>query len=133
MESVSLGMPLREDELEDNDIELHVKGILASAGDQIKALQLSLPEDRVALKQRKRKAKVEVPDVTGIDWLHCYERDGLSDCKVDELKAYLRSVGEKVGGRKHEIIYRVKQHIEEGIANQVDRPKSAIMKAIVEE
>jgi len=133
MESVSLGMPLQEDELEDNDTELHVEGILVSAGEQIKSLQLSLPEDEVVVKQRKRKAKVEVPDESGINWLNCYERDGLSDCKVDELKAYLRSVGEKVGGRKQEIIHRVKQHIEGGIANQVDRPKSAIMKAIVEE
>jgi len=133
MESVSLGMPLQEDEAEDNDTEMHVEGILASAGEQIKSLQLCLPEDEVLIKQRKRKAKEEVPDETGIDWLHTYQMDELSDCRVDELKAYLRSVGEKIGGRKQEITHRVKQHIEGRIADQVDRPKPLRTKAFPEE
>ena len=119
IESVALGTPLEEGPTEDNDTKMNVEGILAFAGDKIETFRDMIPEDVVEKKlQRKRKPVESIPDDTGIDWDCEYEMDTFNELKVDELKAYLRSHGEKVGGRKGELIERIRCHIKVHLENR---------------
>jgi ATP-dependent DNA helicase 2 subunit 1 len=120
IESLALGTSLEEEYIDDDDddTKMNVQDILANAGDQIEAFRNTIPEDEV--KQaipRKRKVIEPIPDETGIDWLHEHEMDTFHELRVDELKAYLRSYGERVGGRKSEIISRIKIHIQNRLGN----------------
>jgi len=71
IESVSLGTPLLNNKKNYECTEMNAEAILQSAGEQIKALKLALPEDEIVVKQRKRKLKEEeVPDEMGVDLLN---------------------------------------------------------------
>uniref|UniRef100_A0A7S1D336 SAP domain-containing protein n=1 Tax=Cyclophora tenuis TaxID=216820 RepID=A0A7S1D336_CYCTE len=85
---------------------------------QVPKLRLSMiPYRRISKRkrnrqQKKRKAAQPIEDDSGLDWLQLYKDDELSDCKVDQLKKYLRSVGARLSGRKEELILRVSQSIQ---------------------
>ncbi len=113
IESVALGTPLEEEFSDDDDTKMNVEGILAAAGEEINAFKATIPESKIESKlPTKRKAKLEsVPDETGIDWNREYEMDTFHELRVEELKSYLRSYGERVSGRKDELIERIKGHI----------------------
>ncbi len=111
MESVALGMPLVENDPDEDDTTWDVDAILSVCREEINTFVELLPEDEVIVKGRKRKVASVRPDNTGIDWLEEYEKGGFKDLTVEELKSYCRSHGEKVGGRKIELIHRVKDHI----------------------
>ncbi len=115
IESVALGIPLDEDCSEGGDTTMNIEGILSVAGPKIDAFVNTIPEDSIrpvdAKLPKKRKVPKVVPDETGIDWNQEYEMDTFYQLTVDDLKAYLRSNGLKVSGRKDEIIERIKSHM----------------------
>jgi len=107
LEAVALDIP--EEKIE-NETAIDETTVENAVGSEIAAFQNALPEDVKVEKSRKR--KVISDDSTHIDWVELYKADSLSDCTIDTLKIYLRSVGEKLSGRKSELILRVTQHIE---------------------
>ena len=84
-----------------------------AAGEQIDAFYASLPED-IAKPDKKRKL---VQDESGCDWVYHYETNTLSECNTDELKMYLRSIGEKLVGKKADLVNRVSLSVGDRIAN----------------
>jgi len=103
VEHVALELPLAEDKEYDTvvdwkEVEAHVK-------DEVAALVSVLPEDIIPEK-KARKRKIE-PDTSGVDWNDLYSNDALSDCKVGDLKMKLKSLGEKVSGKKADLIERL--------------------------
>jgi ATP-dependent DNA helicase 2 subunit 1 len=111
MESVALGTLLGENDPDEDDTTWDVDAILSVCGGEIETFKQLLPEDEVIVKERKRKVTTVRADETNIDWFHEYEENTFEDLTVEELKAYCRSQGEKVGGRKVDLIQRVKDHI----------------------
>ena len=109
IESIAIGIPLQR---ADNEVEIDSDAILAAAGAQIEALRIALPEDEVKVKKRKAATQ---PDESDIDWIHLYKTDSLSDCSATKLKNYLRSIGEKLTGRKADLLERVRGSVEERI------------------
>ena len=83
------------------DTELDESIVLKRAGSEIERFSFLLPDD-VAL-EKKRKAKVLENDNTGIDWVALWHDDGLSQCKVPQLKTFLGSRGEPKTGKKDEV------------------------------
>lgn len=84
-------------------------------GEQISAFISELPCDENEEKETgtTRKRKVTAEDESGCDWVQLYTTDSLSECKVDELKHYLRSMGARVSGKKDDLVLRVSQSIGE--------------------
>ena len=117
LESISLGREL--DEVED-ETKMDVDGMLAVARQQIEEFSITLPVDPEPVKkERKRKAdavskssKSEVP-LEDIDeeWIDLYKNDEIADKTAPELKAFLKSRGERVGGKKAELVDRVNRVI----------------------
>jgi hypothetical protein len=66
---------------------------------------------------RKRKL---VADDSGLDWEELYRTDALEDCKVPELKKYLRSVGEPVSGNKASLVLRITQHLQQTLERKTE-------------
>jgi hypothetical protein len=118
LESVALEVPLGEEE-EDFDTRIDDATILDAARDQIEAVVKLLPEDvevsKTTAGARKRKL---VADDSGVDWEDLYRTDALADCKVPDLKKYLRSVGEPLSGNKGAIVLRVAHHLREQLEKQ---------------
>jgi hypothetical protein len=112
MESIALETTLPPVE---QSFEISDDAIRKRAGQQIDSFLESLPED-IVVKKEGRKRKRE-PDESGCDWLSLYTNTELSSCKMAELKAYLKSTGEKVGGNKAELVYRVTASIEARLEN----------------
>uniref|UniRef100_A0A6U3Y072 SAP domain-containing protein n=1 Tax=Skeletonema marinoi TaxID=267567 RepID=A0A6U3Y072_9STRA len=117
LESISLGREL--DEVED-ETKMDVEGLLAVARQQIEDFSISLPIDPEPVKkERKRKAdavsktsKGDTP-MEDIDeeWIDLYKNDEISGKTAPELKAFLKSRGERVGGKKGELVDRVNRVI----------------------
>ena len=127
VESVALGLPLPETEPDETRID--PDEIIEMAGVQIEALRLSLPNDDVEEKKKagqKRKTAELVPDDSGVDWVDFYKTDGLSVLTIDILKKYLRSVGCKLGGRKSELVERVKASIAERLQDNTANSSGAV-------
>jgi Ku70/Ku80 beta-barrel domain len=87
------------------DTEVDAEQVLQHVGEQIQAVAALLPEDTstaaTASSARKRKAAAPPPpDESGIDWLRKVQEGTLSECKVPDLKAKLRSLGESTTGNK---------------------------------
>ena len=117
LESVALGTPFQETEEDWVDFE----GLKEIAKEEIKSFDCLLPEDIKAEKPKTERKRKIVADESGIDWNDLLLNDGIAECKIDELKSYLRSVGEKVGGKKVELVERVTSHLQ---ANSTKRVKT---------
>mmetsp|Transcript_11578 Transcript_11578/g.25067 ORF Transcript_11578/g.25067 Transcript_11578/m.25067 type:complete len:773 (+) Transcript_11578:166-2484(+) len=111
IESIAIDIPLQQSE---NALDVDPDAILANARAQIEDLEMSLPEDEVKTTTRKRKAPTV--DDSGVNWRELYDTDGVKGCSMATLKKYLGSVGEKVSGKKDELVERVKNSIVERIA-----------------
>jgi hypothetical protein len=95
------------------------KAILQVAVEQIQAFQQALPEDLEVESKPKttsRKRKL-VPDESGLDWVQLYQSNAVDTCTVDQLKKFLRSVGDKISGNKMEISFRVSKHLEKEMSS----------------
>jgi non-homologous end joining protein Ku len=121
LESISLGREL--DEVQD-DTKMDVDGILAVARKEIEDFSISLPIDPEAVKkERKRKAdavsKPSKPDAPMEDideeWVEMYKNDEIQTKTAPELKTFLKSRGERVGGKKGELVDRVNRIIYDNI------------------
>jgi ATP-dependent DNA helicase 2 subunit 1 len=112
IESIALEttLPAPEESLNVSDEEVR-----EAAGKEIDAFYASLPDDIEKPKAVKKRKLVQ--DDSGCEWLDLYQTDSLSDCNIDDLKKYLRSVGEKLVGKKADLIDRVAQSIGGRIAN----------------
>ena len=97
------------------------EGLKELAKEEIKSFDGLLPEDIKAEKPKTERKRKIVADESGIDWNDLLLNDGIAECKIDELKSYLRSVGEKVGGKKIELVERVTSHLQ---ANSTKRVKT---------
>ena len=87
--------------------------VVSRVGSHLDNFMQLLPEDPAPVK--KRKELVHVPDDSGIDWEDAYSRGQLGSFKIDQLKKYLQSVGEKVTGRKQELIDRMIPFLEKAV------------------
>lgn len=116
IEAVALEMSIPEEE--QYETELNEEEVLQAAGNQITSFRDILPRDiknenqNTETKGQKRKF---VSDESGLDWNQLYRTGALSECKVNDLKSYLRSVGARVGGRKEDLVLRVSRSIEDVI------------------
>jgi len=87
------------------------------AGKEIKALADLLPDDVEIMKEAKKRELL--PDPTGHDWGSDLREGSLDEHKLEDLKHYLRSRGLRIGGKKAELVARVKNHlVEELLAQQ---------------
>ena len=118
MESVALGTPLVEDDLDEDDTNLDAQVVLSVCGKEIDSFKNILPDDEVVEKEKKRRVASLKADQTGIDWFHEYKENTFETLSVEELKAYCRSQGEKVGGRKADLIARVRNHLSSRVVNE---------------
>jgi len=131
IQSVALGLPLsNNDDSAEEDCDqtiMNVEDIIRCASKEIEGLKTCLPEEEIGVKTRepaKRKISV-VEDDSGIDWVHAYETNTLSDYTSYELKKYLRSVGEKISGRKADLVERVEGCVRDDIKrNEREQLKS---------
>ena len=117
LESVALEVPLGE-EAEDFDTRIDDETILDAAQDQIEAVVKLLPEDIEISKTAGARKRKLVADDSGLDWEDLYRTDALADCKVPDLKKYLRSVGEPLSGNKGAVVLRVTHHLREQLEKQ---------------
>ena len=102
LESVSLGKEL-EATVED-DAKMDVQQMIAVARKEIESFSLILPEEDATEKtDRKRKqltyANNRTTNISVVhvddEWIEMYKNDAVADCSANELKAFLRSVGER--------------------------------------
>jgi Ku70/Ku80 beta-barrel domain len=104
MEQIAYGDDVKPPAPELYDTEVDVEQVLQHVGEQIRAVAALLPEDTsVATTSSARKRKVAAPpppDDSGIDWLQKVQEGTLSEFKVPDLKAKLRSLGESTTGNK---------------------------------
>ena len=120
LESVSLGQPLQD--VEDN-AKMDVDQMLKVASEEISSFSLSLPEDDEPVKKdRKRKApgttasKPEfVKESISEEWIDRYKHDEVGDCTATELKAFLKTQGERLAGKKGDLVDRVCRCIEKEV------------------
>ncbi len=110
LESVSLGKPLGPVE---DDAKMDAKQMIESAGEEIEALSDSLPNDEQPLTtERKRKAPPSLKqefkkEPISQEWIDMHENDELANLKSDELKAFLKTQGERLSGKKGDLVDRV--------------------------
>ena len=87
--------------------------MIESAEEEIEAFSNSLPDDEQPLTtERKRKAppslKQELKkEPISQEWIDMYENDELASMKSDELKAFLKTQGERLAGKKADLVDRV--------------------------
>ena len=108
---------------------MNVEAMLKAAGEEISAFSLSLPEDDVPIKAAgKRKApaassstakstKAAKEPISEI-WKRRYKNDEIGSCKNDELKAFLKGQGERVGGKKADLVDRATRVIQTELFNE---------------
>lgn len=103
------------------DTIVNKDAILKIAGEQINAFRSNLPVDieRPKASASRKRTKKLVPDDSGIDWFELFRMNEIGDCKVDQLKKYLRSVGLATSGRKDDLIDRVTESLEKRAADDV--------------
>lgn len=120
LESVSLGRALGEVE---DDTKMDVQQMLENAIKEIESFSLSLPEDDQPIKkERKRKEPPSskpkfVTERISDEWIDRFKNDELGDLKNDQLKAFLKGQGERVAGKKSDLVDRVIRVIEKELFN----------------
>lgn len=97
------------------DTEPDPEQILAVVGDEVERFTSHLPEDIKLPKKSttSRKRAPPGPDNSGIDWETLYHEDRLHECKNDELKKKLKSLGAAVSGKKDDLVDRLRPFLEE--------------------
>jgi ATP-dependent DNA helicase 2 subunit 1 len=117
LESVSLGRELGR---VDDDARMDVHHMTENASEEIESFTRSLPEDEQPVKdERKRKAAPPSSkdrdlkkESIGQEWIDMYKNDEIADLKNNELKAFLKTRGERLSGKKSDLIDRVHRCIE---------------------
>lgn len=110
VEHIALEEPIDDDENnrhEKYDTIIDPIEVMNVIGDQVQIIRELLPDDDDTKKKKKqqqdRKRKAMVDDTSGLDWKTIYYNDQLYDCKVNDLKMKLRSIGETVSGNKEQV------------------------------
>mmetsp|Transcript_21189 Transcript_21189/g.27294 ORF Transcript_21189/g.27294 Transcript_21189/m.27294 type:complete len:811 (-) Transcript_21189:225-2657(-) len=110
LESIALGLRYDEPIDELQQAEDDVKDAVIH---QIETLSQSLPDDDDnENRPRAMKRKHITVDNSALDWQMLYEDNMIAECTLKQLQSYLRSVGEKVSGKKHELVDRVTENIQ---------------------
>lgn len=119
LESLSLGKPLPEKE---DEAKMDEQQMLDSAGEQIQTFAASLPEDeQTSKKGTKRKApsaasKPEpIKEKISDEWIEMYKNNEIADLKNEKLKAFLKAQGERLGGKKSDLVDRIHRCIEKKV------------------
>ena len=86
------------------------KGQMEKVRNEVEDIIGKLPGD--AEKPKASRKRALVPDTSGLDWDDLLKTGKIKTCKVDQLKSYLRSVGEALTGRKDELASRVTLHLQ---------------------
>eukprot|EP01083_Nonionella_stella_P005630 16290_1 len=97
--------------------------MLDSAGEQIQTFAASLPEDeQTSKKGTKRKASSSaaskpepIKEKISDEWIEMYKNNEIADLKNDKLKAFLKSQGERLGGKKSDLVDRIHRCIEKEV------------------
>lgn len=101
LESISLGREL--DEVHDGT-KIDVEKMLAHVRKEIEDFSISLPMDEEPEKKEKKRKAAAVSKSTAVnafmediddEWVDMYKNDGISDKTAPELKAFLKSRGER--------------------------------------
>jgi hypothetical protein len=109
----SLLRPTKEDEKKLTDkIRKEVEDIISK-----------LPANVEKTKALRKRTKELVPDTSGLDWEDLLTTGKIKTCKIDELKSYLRSVGESLTGRKDDLLLRVSSHLQSHLQQQSHQQK----------
>jgi ATP-dependent DNA helicase 2 subunit 1 len=110
IESIALDMPL-DDRATNFEINSGIGTVVPNS--VIESLRAALPEEESSIKvSRRRAAHEKIVDTSGINWESVYATNSWMKYKVDELKAYLRSIGEKTTGNKSVLINRIKEYLD---------------------
>jgi ATP-dependent DNA helicase 2 subunit 1 len=96
VERVALDEPTKTETV--LDTELDKDQVLKLAGHQLRRFLEVLPDD-IKPEKAVRKRKME-PDDSGVDWHEVFVTFSVAQCKNEELKKKLRSLGESVSGNK---------------------------------
>jgi len=129
LESVSLGRELTGPERDDDMLRMNVDQMLERASTEIRELSLSLPEDEVPeMKQhgvkRVRKETSNQPQMKrkivdiDEDWIQIYKDGTVAERTNAELKEFLRSIGERIGGKKDDLVDRIHRVIRNYLAKK---------------
>jgi len=119
LESVALELPVSGEE-EEYDTRLDDDVVLDAARKQIERFRECLPEDVEEPKAKTTRKRKFVQDDSGLNWGDLYRSDSIANCKVADLKKYLRSVGESVSGNKTIIVSRAIEHLKMNVGKQTE-------------
>jgi hypothetical protein len=99
----------------------------ASGISELERLKSLLPIEEENAPTKKSKSRVVKvlkelpPDESDVDWMELYRYQQLSSAKVDQLKSFLKSVGEKSTGKKADLIDRARPYIERELEEEIRR------------
>ena len=89
--------------------------ILQFAKTEIEALENLLPdeEQHASTKKASTKRKKALPeDESGLDWIALFRNKEVDSANVNQLKSKLKSLGERVAGRKADLVERLTRHLQ---------------------
>lgn len=118
IESIALGTELKEiDRDEDDTMPRDEKDVLKVCFEEIESFRKLLPEDEVAVSEKKRKISSVMTENASIDWFKAYKERILEEFTINDLKSYLRNHNLRLRGRKSDLIQRIEDHIESILGN----------------
>jgi hypothetical protein len=115
IEHVALEEPMPEQPASETILDKDL--VLERARHEIDVFLANLPDDSIVEKM-PRKRKVE-PDDSRLDWCTIWSRDQYFECTNSDLKKKLRSCGEKVSGKKQDLIDRLVPILENEFGKRV--------------
>lgn len=116
VEHVALGLPLPAKQ-DGYEIIPDEAALSKRVGNEVERVVSLLPDDIIPEKvSNKRKL---TPDDSGVDWETVYHQGEVAKCRVDELKKKLKSVGEKVGGKKQELVDRILPYLQKDFDDSI--------------
>ena len=119
LESVSLSKPLLKPE---DEAKQDVQMMLDNASEEIEDFKTSLPPDDLPIQKAgvKRKApaaskpKFEKEPISE-EWIDMYKNNEIADLKNDKLKEFLKGQGERMGGKKSDLVDRINRCIQKEV------------------
>lgn len=116
VEHVALGLPLpaKHDEYDTIPDEAAISKRVEKELERVISL---LPDDVIPEKVPKKRQ--QVPDDSGVDWRDVYQQGQVAKCRAEDLKKKLKSVGERVGGNKSELVDRIMPYLQKEFEDDI--------------
>ena len=118
VESVALGTPLPNTTKNYDDTTWDIESIMSSCAQHIDTFRNLLPHDTSMEVVKKRKTGLSETEVGDINWIQEFNQNTLEYLPIDKLKMYLRSQGERITGRKADLVARIKMHISSALQHK---------------